>query len=502
MARGKKSSMGAESYMGEELGGVSFPETTAAILDILNNDEASDNKELLDIISADAEFTVGNTAAKPQQKAPATFEEAFDRLYTTAKTRGYITEDEILNIGCSSYDVACLTEKLMDHDVIIKEEKISSEAEYDSSRIDYAELFKKVLSEFPELKQFIRYAGKIQAPQKNEWQQLFPQLKTGNRWAYERLFEMYLRVVVKTAWYYYKKYDISFADALQEGSTGLLQAIDKFDITEYPSFPTFIARPVVGYITRNCDLPHYTVFDIPVHIKDNLFKIYDIVSNHQCPECMCKKRKNECETLKDEIMAKLDCSLAEATEYLNLLTGHEFKIFDLIDADWEDPVESYSRNELKRVVDKLLQELLPLEQTVLRYRYGMGFQEAQTLEEVGNNLGVTRERVRQIEQKALNKFKHPTRARILRSFLENDSYYVNCGYKNPKDYIFRIVPSPSLATKDVSPSVITPWSTADIKTLLKLAKQGRTASEIGNALNRSRSSVIGKLHRLGVKVTE
>lgn len=507
MARGKKSSMGAESCMGEELGGVSFPETTAAILDILNNDEASDNKELLDIISADAEFTVGNTAAKPQQKAPATFEEAFDMLYTTAKTRGYITEDEILNIGCSSYDVACLTEKLMDHDVIIKEEKISSEAEYDSSRIDYAELFKKVLSEFPELKQFIRYAGKIQAPQKNEWQQLFPQLKTGNRWAYERLFEMYLRVVVKTAWYYYKKYDISFADALQEGSTGLLQAIDKFDITEYPSFPTFIARPVVGYITRNCDLPHYTVFDIPVHIKDNLFKIYDIVSNHQCPECMCKKRKNECETLKDEIMAKLECSLPEAAEYLNLLTEHETEIFDLADEDSESAFDAYVRQDLKRVVTMILQELGEQERLVLTKRYGLEDGEPQTLEEVGVTIGLTRERVRQIEQKALNMLKHPTRARLLRTFLTSNFSSAKSSVvtsptgapvvekyahviRRPK----RLAPSPSSFDKG--------WTSADITRLKKLIGKGLSASEIGARLNKSKSAVIGKLRRLGWKFKE
>ncbi len=427
-------------------------------------------------------------------------------LFNKYKSQGFLTEDELFDYATehslSIMDTGIVTDKLLSMGVIIRNPPKDDKEEYDASKIDYNELFNKILIEFPQAKSLIKYIKKVQPPQKNEWQELFPQINNNNAWAYQRLFDMYLRQVLRTAWQYYQTYNLSFLDAFQEGCAGLIQAIEKFDTSEYNSFPAFVTRPIMNLMTRNCDLPQGRMFDVPYHIKENLYKIYTIVDEHYCQECMGQKRKNECETLKDEIMTKLDCSLAEATEYLNILTGHEFKIFDLIDADWNDPVELYSRNELKQVVDKLFQELLPQDQMVLMYRYGIGPREAQTLEEVGESLGVTRERVRQIEQKALNKLKHPTRAKILRSFLEAGGTPVNCGYKNLKDYISRVAPSINSMPRKASPSVITPWTAADIKTMLKLAKQGKSASEIGNVLNRSRSSVIGKLNRLGVKVTE
>lgn len=330
-----------------------------------------------------------------------------------------------MKCGCSFDVVSKLTERLLDIGVIIQEEKVNKAADeeenYDASRTDYDVLFKRVVEECPELKSFIKYVKQIKPPQFKEWQTLFPQAKNGNRWAEDRLFEMYLRVVVKTAWHYHRKYNIDLCDAIQEGASGLLSAIEKFDISEYNAFTTFIARPIANFITRNCDLPNYVLFDIPTYYKDNLFKIYDIVENHQCPECMCKPRKNECETLKDEIVAKLDCSLEEAKEYLNIFTEHEHEIFDLPDENQVPAFDICSQKQLEQVVRNILMDLTPKEQYVLRERYIS--EQGKTLEEIGDFLGVTRERVRQIEMQALNKLKHPTRARVLRSFLDYPSEF-------------------------------------------------------------------------------
>ena len=353
------------------------------------------------------------------------FNKLVESLYAQYKERGYITEDQILQCGCSFDVVSKLTERLLDIGVIIQEEKANKasdeEENYDASRTDYDVLFKKVVEESPELKSFIKYVKRIKPPQFKEWQTLFPQAKNGNRWAEDRLFEMYLRVVVKTAWHYHRKYNIDLCDAIQEGASGLLSAIEKFDISEYNAFTTFIARPIANFITRNCDLPNYVLFDIPTYYKDNLFKIYDIVENHQCPECMCKPRKNECETLKDEIVAKLDCSLEEAKEYLNIFTEHEHEIFDLPDENQVPAFDICSQKQLEQVVRNILMDLTPKEQYVLRERYIS--EQGKTLEEIGDFLGVTRERVRQIEMQALNKLKHPTRARALRSFLDYPSEF-------------------------------------------------------------------------------
>lgn len=353
------------------------------------------------------------------------FNKLVESLYAQYKERGYITEDQILKCGCSFDVVSKLTERLLDIGVIIQEEKVNKAADeeenYDASRTDYDVLFKRVVEECPELKSFIKYVKQIKPPQFKEWQTLFPQAKNGNRWAEDRLFEMYLRVVVKTAWHYHRKYNIDLCDAIQEGASGLLSAIEKFDISEYNAFTTFIARPIANFITRNCDLPNYVLFDIPTYYKDNLFKIYDIVENHQCPECMCKPRKNECETLKDEIVAKLDCSLEEAKEYLNIFTEHEHEIFDLPDENQVPAFDICSQKQLEQVVHSILMDLTPKEQFVLRERYIS--EQGKTLEEIGDFLGVTRERVRQIEMRSLNKLKHPTRARALRSFLDYPSEF-------------------------------------------------------------------------------
>ena len=354
------------------------------------------------------------------------FNKLVELLYAQYKERGYITENQILDCGGSFDVVSRLTERLLDLGVIIQDEPTNmttdtEEDTYDASRTDYDRIFNHVITECPELKSFIKYVRQIKAPQFKEWQTLVPQAKNGNKWAEDRLFEMYLRIVIKTAWHYHNKYNISLFDAIQEGATGLLYAIEKFDINEYNSFTTFITRPIANFITRNCDLPNYVLFDIPTYYKDNLFKIYDIVENHQCPECMCKPRKNECETLKDEIVAKLDCSLEDAKEYLNIFTEHEHEIFDLPDENQVPAFDICSQRQLERVVRNILMDLSPKEQFVIKERYIS--EQGKTLEDVGDFLGVTRERVRQIEMQALNKLKHPTRARALRSFLDDMSSY-------------------------------------------------------------------------------
>ena len=410
------------------------------------------------------------------------FDDIVKSLYAEYKESGYITEDQILDSGCSPEVLSRLTERLLDLGVIIQEVPVNNEQKndeetYDASRTDYENIYSKILLECPELKSFIKYVRKIKAPQFKEWQALIPQAKNGNKWAEDRLFEMYLRIVVKTAWNYHKKYGIDLCDAIQEGTAGLLNAIEKFDISEYNAFTTFIARPIANTIMRNCEFPHYVIFDLPTLIKDDLIKIYDLYENHQCPECMCKPRKNECETLKDEIVAKLNCSLADATEYLNILTEHEHEIFDLPDENQAPAFDICSQKQLEQVVRSILMDLSPKEQYVIRERYIS--EQQKTLEDVGDFLGVTRERVRQIEIQALNKLKHPTRARALRSFLEGPS------------------PSYSVVTErsDKSAEQDTYWNTARVDELRNYFVQQVPVPEIRKKMKISEDEDITKILR-------
>lgn len=455
------------------------------------------------------------------------FDETLKSLYAQYKERGYITEDQILDCAYSADILSKLTEKLLDLGVVIQEESVKIDAakgeeNYDASRTDYDALFKKIVEEYPELRSFIKYVKKIQAPQFKEWQTLIPQAKNGNKWAENRLFEMYLRLVVRTAWNQHNKYNIDFFDAIQEGAAGLLSAIEKYDMSEYNAFSAFIARPIANFITRNCDFPNYVLFDIPALVKENLFKIYDIYENHQCAECMCKPRKNECTTLQKEIMAKLECSLDDAQEYLNILTEHEHDIFDLAEETDYSAFDEVEQKNLRAWITRLMSELDPKEETVLRLRYS---DLDRTLEDVGNMIGVTRERVRQIEQKALNKFKHPTRARILRGFLDGEEVL-----KRPRIIVYsedltkndvikvtpqktvenkekRIVSYPfmsrkkniicSLKRKKIPGSV--DWDNKNLYKLQKYVNQGMTISTIAAKMGLSKGAVSGKLNRLGWK---
>ena len=451
------------------------------------------------------------------------FNKLVESLYAQYKERGYITEDQILQCGCSFDVVSKLTERLLDIGVIIQEEKANKasdeEENYDASRTDYDVLFKKVVEECPELKSFIKYVKRIKPPQFKEWQTLFPQAKNGNRWAEDRLFEMYLRVVVKTAWHYHRKYNMDLCEAIQEGATGLLAAIEKFDISEYNAFTTFIARPIANFITRNCDLPNYVLFDIPTYYKDNLFKIYDIVENHQCPECMCKPRKNECETLKDEIVAKLDCSLEEAKEYLNIFTEHEHEIFDLPDENQIVPFDTYLHTQLKKALFDKLMELTIQERSTLLFRYGLYGAPERTLEDLGNEFNVTRERVRQIEMKAMSKLRHPTRIRALMGFINEtnvpqkektqDNILKQEEYKEPqndnekrdtvKDDRTKNAEKRNANTTSYHHISNKHWDIQIVRKMNKLIAKGLSASEIAKALGLTKNTVLGKIRRLGWK---
>ena len=413
------------------------------------------------------------------------FDETLKSLYEQYKERGYITEDQILDCAYSADVLSKLTERLLDLGVVIQEEPVKAVAEkdeenYDASRTDYDVLFNKVVEECPELKSFIKYVKQIKPPQFKEWQTLFPQAKNGNHWAEDRLFEMYLRVVVKTAWNYHKKYNIDLSDAIQEGATGLLSAIEKFDISEYNAFTTFIARPIANTITRNCEFPYYVIYDLPTLIKEDLIKIYEIYENHQCPECMCKPRKNECETLKDEIVAKLNCSLEDAREYLNILTEHEHEIFDLPDENLVPAFDICSQKQLEQVVRSILMDLSPKEQYVIRERYIS--EQQKTLEDVGDFLGVTRERVRQIEIQALNKLKHPTRARALRSFLDDGtSYSVANMMRSDVQTQSRVKTNIADSNKLDEPDEV--WDVDRVNELRKYLDQGLPYSEVMAKMN-------------------
>jgi DNA-directed RNA polymerase sigma subunit (sigma70/sigma32) len=209
--------------------------------------------------------------------------ELVENIYKIYKFCGFVKESEILDItseaNISLLDTNWITETLLSRGIIIRHDDTynSDGIEYDASRIEYNSVFDRVVANSPELKTLIEYVRKIQPPQYHEWITLMPQAQNRNMWAYNRLFEMNLRVVVKVALAFSEKFHVTLADAIQNGCLGLMYAIDKFDQSEFNSFPGYISRPIVTHIRRFADFPYSPPFYFPQSHQDNLYKILELV---------------------------------------------------------------------------------------------------------------------------------------------------------------------------------------------------------------------------------
>lgn len=350
--------------------------------------------------------------------------EIIDLLYTQYQTKGYITEDEALNLMIEHDlplgEVDRVTEQLLSMSILILTDQddldASDDDDYDRSRIDYGALFDRVIKIEPELEKFIEEVRSIQPPQHREWINLMPQVKSGNEYAHTRLFQMYLRVVIKIALWHHDKYDAPLADTIQDGCIGLLNAIDKFEFGKQDLFTTYAPWWIRQAITREMQFQPNTVFYFPVHYKDGLLAIYSRVKEHSCEYCFSGKI---CEILVIEVMEQLQCPKEDACRYLQFFnTPLSYETLDPIResdygafaSDMEEGVEAAMRRiELYRQIDTLS----PIQKQVIILRNGLSGKEPMTLEEVGTIRNVTRERIRQIENKALIKLRHPSRTKYL-----------------------------------------------------------------------------------------
>lgn len=241
--------------------------------------------------------------------------------------------------------------------------------------------------------------------------------------AKREMIEANLRLVIKFA----KKSSnrglgLDFSDLVQDGNIGLMKAVDKFDYRLGNKFSTYATNWIQQGISRSIADQARTI-RIPVHMIDNIHKI-----QRASRQFMHKYGRQPT----DEELSKiiyLPVEKIHKAKKVNLKpmsleapVGTEddsSRIEIIADETAKNPFTSAAQKNLRKIVTQILSELDPKEETVLRQRFGMSTNKTSTLEEVGEYIGVTRERIRQIEQKALNKLKHPTRARKLRSFLED-----------------------------------------------------------------------------------
>ena len=313
---------------------------------------------------------------------------------------------DVLRISDDSDDVN-------DDDIILNEED-----EVDMEKIDLS-VPDGISIEDP-VRMYLKEIGKVPLLSADEEIELAQRMEDGDEEAKKKLAEANLRLVVSIAKRYVGR-GMLFLDLIQEGNLGLIKAVEKFDYHKGYKFSTYATWWIRQAITRAIADQARTI-RIPVHMVETINKLIRV--SRQLLQELGR------EPTPEEIAAELDMPVERVREILKISqepVSLETPIGEEEDSHLGDfiqddnvlvPAEAAAATLLKEQLDEVLDTLTEREQKVLRLRFGMNDGRARTLEEVGREFDVTRERIRQIEAKALRRLRHPSRSRKLRDYLD------------------------------------------------------------------------------------
>ena len=270
------------------------------------------------------------------------------------------------------------------------------------------------------VRMYLKEIGKVPLLSADEERELAQKMEKGDEEAKKRLAEANLRLVVSIAKRYVGR-GMLFLDLIQEGNLGLIKAVEKFDYRKGYKFSTYATWWIRQAITRAIADQARTI-RIPVHMVETINKLIRVqrqllqeLGREPYPEEIAVKMNLPVERVR-EIQ-----KISQEPVSLETPIGEEedSHLGDFIqDDNVPVPADAAAETMLKEQLDEVLQTLTDREKKVLRLRFGLDDQRARTLEEVGKEFDVTRERIRQIEAKALRKLRHPSRSRKLKDYLD------------------------------------------------------------------------------------
>ena len=333
--------------------------------------------------------------------------EAVERFYDTLEKNGIDVDVSTDDILPPLDDIIPEVEDLADIEEVTEEEINDTDALVDSFSTD------------DPVRMYLKEIGRVPLLTPEEEIDLAMRMSNGDEEAKHRMTEANLRLVVSIAKRYVGR-GMLFLDLIQEGNLGLIKAVEKFDYTKGYKFSTYATWWIRQAITRAIADQGRTI-RIPVHMVETINKTIR-VSRQLLQELGHDPSAEEIAKVMDMPVEKVRDILKIAQEPVSLETpiGEEedSHLGDFIpDEDASEPSEAASFSLLREQLEEVLDTLAPREKKVLELRFGIVDGRTRTLEEVGKEFNVTRERIRQIEAKALRKLRHPSRSKKLRDFL-------------------------------------------------------------------------------------
>ena len=345
------------------------------------------------------------------------FKVELNRFLEVGRKKGNVNEEDIyfrlMKYDASRDDINEFVDEIEKNGI-----RVIRASEEDLSKESLDDIIVQVNVDDP-VKMYLKDIGKVPLLSSDEEIDLAKRMAEGDQAAKAKLSESNLRLVVSIAKRYVSRSNMQFLDLIQEGNIGLLKAVEKFDFTKGFRFSTYATWWIRQSITRAIADQARTI-RVPVHMVETINKLTRVTRT------LIQKLGRDPTT--SEIAAAMGVSEERVMEIqriamdpisLETTIGDEedSKISDFIeDETAQSPLEAAAQKLLREQLLSVIETLTPREQKVIRMRYGLDNSHPRTLEEVGKEFNVTRERIRQIEAKALRKLRHPNRSKKLVDF--------------------------------------------------------------------------------------